>query len=75
MIDKVKEKHSSLEFFAIDVDQFRGLCSRYGVLSVPTVIVMYEGKEQTRIEGLVMTSAFIKVFADICNKYSANLEK
>lgn len=67
MIDKIEKKFNSVNFIAIDVDAFNGLCKRYNVDSIPTVIVFKDGKEIKRINGLVMTSAFKSAFVDICN--------
>lgn len=67
MIDKVQEKHKDISFIAIDVDQFKGLCKRFTVESIPMVIVLKDGIEIKRIAGITMTSAFRSAFADICN--------
>jgi thiol-disulfide isomerase/thioredoxin len=67
MIGKMEEKYPDIDFFAIDVDYFKGLCKRFSVESVPMVLIMKQGTEKKRINGLVMTSAFRSAFADICN--------
>jgi thioredoxin 1 len=67
MIDKIEQKYKDINFIAIDVDSFKGLCKRFNIESIPTVIIIDNGKEIKRIEGLVMTSAFRSVFVDICN--------
>jgi len=65
MIDKVKEKHKDIEFIAIDVDHFKGLCKRFTVESVPMVLILKDGAEVKRIPGVTLTSAFRSAFADI----------
>lgn len=75
MIDKVKEKHSNIDFLAIDVDYFKSLCKRFSVTSVPTVIILSNGTEAKRIEGLVLTSAFKSAFGDICSSIGENNAK
>lgn len=67
MISKMEEKHKDVLFFAVDVDQFSNQCKRFSVSSIPTVLILKEGKEAKRINGLVLTSAFKSTFADICN--------
>lgn len=67
MISKMEEKHKDVSFFGIDTDNFKGLCKRFNIESIPTVLIMKSGKELKRINGLVMTSAFRSTFADICN--------
>lgn len=67
MIDKIEQKHNDIEFLAIDVDQFSNQCKRFSINAIPTVVVLKNGKELKRIDGLVMTSAFKSAFVDICN--------
>src|SRR5271166_216597 len=64
MIEKIEEKYK-IPFYAIDVDQFRNQCIRFSIDSIPTVTVLKEGKEVKRINGLVLTSAFRSMYADI----------
>jgi thiol-disulfide isomerase/thioredoxin len=71
MINKIEDKYKDIRFVAIDVDYFKGLCKRFNVGSIPEVVVFSNGKELKRINGLVLTSAFKSIFADIC--YPCNL--
>lgn len=66
MIDKMQEKYKNINFIAIDVDYFKGLCKRFSIESIPTVLVLKNGAEIKRINGIVLTSAFKSAFADIC---------
>lgn len=65
MISKIEEKYK-IPFYAIDVDQFSNQCKRFSIDSVPSVLILKEGKEIKRIGGLVLTSAFKSTYADIC---------
>lgn len=65
MIGKMEDKYSDIGFSAIDVDQFNSQCKRFLITSIPTVLILKEGKEVKRINGLVLTSAFKSAFADI----------
>jgi len=67
MLDKMEEKNKNIEFIAIDTDHFKVLCKRFNIDSIPTVLLLKNGKELKRITGLVLTSAFRSAFADICN--------
>ena len=67
MISKIEEKHKDINFFAVDVDEFTNQCKRFSIDSIPTVLIIKEGKEVKRISGLVLTSAFKSAFVDICN--------
>lgn len=66
MFDKLFKKHS-VKVFGIDVDTFKNYCSYYKVNSIPTFIVLNQGKEIKRLEGLTLTKAFISFFDDILN--------
>jgi thioredoxin 1 len=65
MIEKIEEKHK-MPFYAVDVDQFRNQCKRFSIDSVPTVLILKDGQEVKRINGLVLTSVFRSAYADIC---------
>lgn len=67
MIAKIEEKYPQVSFLAIDVDEFKNTCKRFNVTSIPTVLIMKNGVEKNRINGMVMTSAFKSAFNDICN--------
>lgn len=66
MISKMEEKHKDMPFYAIDVDQFRSQCKRFDVDKIPSIVILKNGQEIKRITGLVLTSAFKSVYADIC---------
>jgi thioredoxin 1 len=66
MISKIEDKYKDISFSAVDVEQFSNQCKRFSINSIPTVLILKEGKEIKRINGLVLTSAFKSAFADIC---------
>lgn len=66
MIDKIEKKYKNILFSAIDVDFFKNTCKRFSVTSVPSVIILLDGREVKRITGMILTSAFKSIFADIC---------
>jgi thiol-disulfide isomerase/thioredoxin len=70
MIGKMEEKYPQIEFTAIDTDHFKGLCKRFSINSIPTVLIMKDGSEAKRISGMVLTSAFRSAFVDICTSES-----
>jgi thioredoxin-like negative regulator of GroEL len=67
MISKIEDKYKDITFLAIDVDHFKSLCKRFNVTSIPEVLILSGGTEIKRINGLILTSAFKSIFADICN--------
>jgi len=70
MISKMEDKYKDINFFAIDTDHFRGLCKRFNIESIPTVIILEDNYEVKKINGIVLTSAFRSAFADICRTES-----
>jgi thiol-disulfide isomerase/thioredoxin len=66
MLDKMEQKYNHIKFFAINVDDFKQVTKRFAINSVPTVLI-FNKKELKRITGLVLTSVFRSVFADICS--------
>lgn len=70
MIGKIEEKYKQIQFLGIDTDHFRGLCKRFNVESIPCILVLKDGFEVKRINGVIMTSAFRSFFADICTPES-----
>lgn len=66
MIDKIEQKYKNIVFSAVDVDFFKSTCKRFTITSVPSVIIFLDSREIKRITGVVLTSAFKSIFADIC---------
>jgi thioredoxin family protein len=63
----IHQQEKNLPFFAIDVDQFSSQCKRFMITSVPTVVILKDGKEINRISGSAISKVFKSAFADICN--------
>ena len=66
MFSKIEEKYKNTVFYAIDVDNFKKNCKRFDVIEIPTIIIRDSDKEIKRSVGLILNSAFNKMFADIC---------
>lgn len=58
MLNKIEEQNKDIEFLAIDIDTFKNFIVRFGLESLPTIILYKNGEEKKRIIGLVLTSAF-----------------
>lgn len=67
MIDQLQMKYKDISFFAIDADYFKGLCKRFNITSIPEVVILVDGKNTKRINGLILPSVFRSVFGDIYN--------
>lgn len=76
MIEKVEAQHKEIIFYAVDVDSFTGLCKRFEVTSIPTLVITGDsGSEIKRINGMPLTSGFKKTFSDIYNSYKSPKER
>jgi thioredoxin 1 len=66
MVSKMEQKYKDIDFFAVDVDGFKPFIKRFGISSIPTIIILNNGKEIKRLEGLILTSVIKAAFVDIC---------
>jgi len=73
MISKVESSFNDIKFYAINTDDFKNLCKIYNITAIPTVVILKKGKEISRINGMPLTAAFKKVFADICMSDTLNI--
>ena len=48
----------------VDVDQQPALAQQYGVMSIPTLIVFKNGKEDSRVVGLTAKSDLIRLLGE-----------
>lgn len=63
LLEKTNKDYSQIKFYAIDADFFEGLCRRFEIKAIPTLIALNNGKIINRIVGLPKYSCI----ADICN--------
>lgn len=52
IIEEIAEEHSEYKVCKIDVDEERGLAMRFGVMSIPTVIIFKNGEISDTVVGL-----------------------
>lgn len=69
LISSFEEKNNNYKFTAIDVDIHKQLCNTYQVKSIPTIIIMVDGKEIKRCHGMLLSTAFRSTLNDIYNKH------
>ncbi|MDE3838693.1 hypothetical protein C0966_04730 [Bacillus methanolicus] len=58
----VAEQETDVDFYYVDVDQAPELASRFGILSIPTLVLIKNGKETNRSTGFIPEEA-VKEFA------------
>jgi len=49
-----------VKFFKLNVDEAKGTASKFGVMSIPTLIVFKNGEEVERLMGVQQKDQFIK---------------
>ena len=62
IIDEIAKEHQEVKFIKIDVDQNTELAIKYNVMSIPTLIVFKNGKEEKRLVGLRNKEELINLF-------------
>src|SRR5574344_1216537 len=53
IVDEVAEENENLKVVKVDVDEAQDLASKYGVMSIPTLVVIKNGEEVNRSVGLI----------------------
>ncbi|GAB7387622.1 hypothetical protein BSNK01_14590 [Bacillaceae bacterium] len=62
-MEKVAEElREQVAFYKVDVDQAPELAQKFGVMSIPTLILFKQGEEKDRIVG-ALPEAQVKTFA------------
>ena len=51
IVDEIAEKRNDITVGKVNVDDENALAMKYGVMSIPTLIVFKDGQEKTRIVG------------------------
>ncbi|MBQ9315114.1 MAG: thioredoxin [Clostridia bacterium] len=61
IVDEVAMERNDVKFVRIDVDKNDDLASEYGIYSIPTLVVIENGKESNRSIGLIDKSRIVKL--------------
>jgi thioredoxin 1 len=64
IFENVASKYDDVNFSFIDVDEQFELASKYGIRSVPTVVIEKNGKEVQRFAGVQSELAYINAIND-----------
>ena len=60
ILDEVEKEYSDLTITRIDIDSNKDIALQYNIQSVPTYIILKDGKEVDRIIGAKPKFAFLK---------------
>lgn len=61
VVEAVAKENTNTKFVKINVDDAQDLAMEYNVMSIPTLVVMKNGKEVNRTVGLVDKSELMKI--------------
>lgn len=59
IIHELASEIKDVKFFEVDVDAENGLASEYGVMSIPTFVILKDGKEVNRLIGARDKQSFV----------------
>jgi thioredoxin 1 len=68
---KMEEEFQGVNFLSVDVDDIPQLAKEYRIRSLPTVILLRDGKEQARLVGAVKAEPLRKAFRDLAKAQAA----
>ena len=52
VIDELQEEIKDYKFYKLDVDESQNIAARYGIMSIPTMLIFEDGKLINTIVGL-----------------------
>ncbi len=61
-VDDISEENADIRVYKLNVDDAPGIASRYGVMSIPTVIAFENGKALGKIIGVQSKDAVLNLF-------------
>ena len=61
VVDEIAEERNDITVGKVNVDDENALAMKYGVMSIPTLIVFKDGQEKTRVVGARPKAALLAV--------------
>jgi thioredoxin len=65
ILDKMEDEFKSIKFVSVDVDQIPAIAQKFKVRMLPTLLLLKNGREMNRINGVVLTDPLRKAFRDL----------
>ena len=62
IIDEISEKHPEIKVCKINIDEEQELATQFDIMSVPTLLVIKDGKEVNRSVGLKPKNQILQMF-------------
>lgn len=64
ILEEIRNEYNQIDMLTIDVDEHFDLASKYGVKSVPTVVIEKNGVEVKRFVGIKSKTEYTKVITE-----------
>ena len=64
LLDKLEPEFPTIKFLSVDIEQVPTLAKKYKVKMLPTIVILKNGREINRVNGLVLTEPLRKAFKD-----------
>lgn len=64
ILEEIRNEYNQIDMLAIDVDEHYDLASKYGVKSVPTVVIEKNGVEVKRFVGIKSKGEYTSIIKE-----------
>lgn len=64
LVDRLAEEHPEIVVAKVNVDENRDLAMQYGVMSIPTLVVLKDGKPVKKNVGAIPYDAIVRLVAE-----------
>ncbi|MDP2683526.1 MAG: thioredoxin family protein [bacterium] len=64
-VDSLDEEFNDITFLSVDIDQVPTLAQKYKIHSLPTLLIIKNGTEASRIEGLQLLAPMRKILREL----------
>lgn len=65
LLEKLEKEFPTINFMSIDIEDVPEITKKFKIKSLPTLVLLKEGKEINRINGLVLINSLRKAFNDL----------
>ena len=62
ILDEIAEEREDIAVCKVNVDEAPELARRFGIVSIPTLIVMQNGREEDRVIGVKFKNQLLELF-------------
>lgn len=62
ILEQIYEENPEIKIIEVNVDEYSNEAKNYNILSIPTLVLMENGKEKKRLVGLVSKEEILELF-------------